>query len=917
MSKVLIISDIHIHDYPQRNPKEKYRLYQTRKVTNNILEVAKIEAAEYLIIAGDIMDKWNPRPYVQAEIKLFLDTLMDHFKEGWIIWGNHDQDNKTENSEFIDSCLNVMLPQNLHYADQQIINIGGCVTAFENWRPKFDLSWIPDKVDLLVTHATIAYNDTDQYNSQKLDETKFDLAICGDIHRAAAKGKYVSIGIPQKCKMGDSDTSSGILFDTTTKQWKWVDLDPNHNLMKFTYTEDRDNEGWDATTGTWKVFKPNNLSFLGGVRNIVVPAWKETGHLIQEVINQNQLSQVHGEVLLKVNNIEGKEVDFNFTLLHFRCKNWRSIEEADLYFDERDRILMTGENGSGKSSLLSAIKYAFLETRNIKDYIQFGSKECETEVEFSYQENLYKIQRGFRGRGGYTKFWINGEEQKSNNKSDMDEDLHVRFPFIDYMDFYFFDSDHHKLIGGITSERKFEIISKFYKMDKIDAYHEAAKSIFQDQQDGIKKWEDKVHEGTRVLEYIDGKLGMITLPDLSKTELEQKKQRGLKLQEDWRKWNTYVQNSANLRATEEILNKKIIDLELQSQNFRDSSIIQQEIDEIEKKISQISTEQRKLESIKDEGLRIKSERENLDKQRVCQTCGRPFDNQDAINQRKQELEKRHQELGNAWRQQKQVLDNLFNGNPPEQVTRDLNSSIAARMSEMNEQSRIKSEISSVRQRLLSIQNQIMNLGEEPQKIILPDGFMEEMAKIETSLSEWEQYNNLMSDRAKTEKDIEVCQKELQKLQNDLKDIQDYIKLTGPTGKIYEEIMTRLAEQFSDTQVKYKIERTRFRGKDYLDLASYYLSGGNEVSYQACSSGQKTILDVNFLGKVVTRMGLLVMDEFLKHLDSKNHDICIDMLKEMNIGCILLSSHMESVPAFNNKSITLELNESGISKIQMK
>jgi ABC-type lipoprotein export system ATPase subunit len=155
------------------------------------------------------------------------------------------------------------------------------------------------------------------------------------------------------------------------------------------------------------------------------------------------------------------------------------------------------------------------------------------------------------------------------------------------------------------------------------------------------------------------------------------------------------------------------------------------------------------------------------------------------------------------------------------------------------------------------------------------------------------------------------------LQSQSQNLQDYIRLTGPTGKIYEEIMSRLASQFSDNQVIYKVERSTFRKKEHLDLSSYYLNNGNEVSYQACSSGQKTILDINFLSKIVTRMGLLVMDEFLKHLDAKNHDICIDMLKEMNIGCILLSSHMESVPAFNNKSITLELNESGVSKIQMK
>ena len=65
------------------------------------------------------------------------------------------------------------------------------------------------------------------------------------------------------------------------------------------------------------------------------------------------------------------------------------------------------------------------------------------------------------------------------------------------------------------------------------------------------------------------------------------------------------------------------------------------------------------------------------------------------------------------------------------------------------------------------------------------------------------------------------------------------------------------------------------------------------------------------------MGLLIMDEFLKHLDPENHESCIEMISSMNIGCIMLSSHMESVASFNNKTCRLELNDSGITKIDLR
>ena len=82
---------------------------------------------------------------------------------------------------------------------------------------------------------------------------------------------------------------------------------------------------------------------------------------------------------------------------------------------------------------------------------------------------------------------------------------------------------------------------------------------------------------------------------------------------------------------------------------------------------------------------------------------------------------------------------------------------------------------------------------------------------------------------------------------------------------------------------------------------------------ACSS-QKTVLDVNFLQKI-DRLGLL--EDELKHLDPENHDICLEMISQMNIGCIMISSHMESIAAFNNKSCKLSLNSGGLTKIDFE
>lgn len=938
MSKLLGIADIHINDYPQRNPSEKFRLYQTRQVAQNIIDVAKREGAEIVVIAGDVLEKSIIRPYVQAEVKLFLDTIMSYFREGYIIWGNHDQDNKGSDQEFTDSCLSVMLPPNLYYADQKEIIIDNTRIAFSNWRPgeKIGLDWISGCVDVLFTHATISYSGSDLFKSQVLDESKFNLAICGDIHKPGQIGKYVSIGIPQRCKMSDGETLTGIIFDCVTKNWDWVNMDPSDKLMKFQYTPNREEEGWDSSISTWKIFKPENLGITNGaIRDIKVPAWQEVENLIDNIIISNGLQNIHGEVLKNLKDISSKEVDFDFQLTRFYCKNWRSIDEVELYFDDCDKILITGKNGAGKSSLLSALRYAFEENRFIKDFIQLGTKECVAEVDFLYQGSHYRIQRGSKVYG----FWINGEPQKYNNKRLFEEDMHQRFPFIDYMDVYFFDSDHHKLIGDITPERKSEIVSKFFKLDKIDAYNEQAEVLLELMNKNTWKWRDEIDKSTEVLKFINSKLDLIQLPSVSKAELENYKREGLELQRKDREWNDWCIYSSQLDIRIETTTEQIKNLEEEIKNSEDIKTLDSTVlnlqsirDSISSELSSLgnielryNTSKLELDKINSEGSKLYSEWENLKKSKVCPCCGQTIQNTESIEKHRLELEAKMTELKSKQQEIIQVLESLQAEKNNE----------AARKSELQNQiTKYNSEITNCMMKKNLLEKKIKDLGDykeslgrlvaeknskqAPEQVTLPQDFMERMASIEAGINSWTSYESLIVDKGNAESIISSCQTELDNLSNITSDLQRYIKITGPTGKIYEEIMSRLAEQFSDNQVKYEVVTYNFRKKDHLDLTSSYKnSTGNWIAYQACSSGQKTVLDVNFLSKIVTRLGLLIMDEFLKHLDPANHEACIELISSMNIGCTMLSSHMESIAAFNNKSCTLELNDSGVTKINLR
>ncbi len=945
MSKILAVADIHIHDYPHRNSFSYQRLYQgSRIVAQNIIKAGKENGCDYVVFAGDVIEKSIIRPYVMAEVYGFLHTIMNEFKEGWIIWGNHDVDSKSSDQVMTDSCLALFLPPNLHYMHQKTVTLDGTLIGFNNWQPDIDLSWVQGKLDILFTHARICYQkDSDLYQSQYLDETKFDLAFCGDIHKPGQIGKYVSIGIPQRCKMGDGEQCTGVVVNTATKGWHWVNLNPDNNLMKFQYVNEPKMEGWNAETGTWNVYKPDTDHLIDPGSNIKVSGWEKIESLVNDAILQSGLQDIHTQVLGSIKNIDAGEVDFNFIPIRFYCKNWRSIDEVTMYFDDGDKILIQGENGSGKSSLLSAIKYAFCDVRStpglssLKPFIQFGTKDCVTEIEFWYQGNKCKLRRGTKEYG----LWINDEPLKYNNKGDFEADCRKRFPFIEYMEVMIHDQDHNQFIGNLTGERLAEIISKAFKLDRIDTYNETASVYLDEIQKSSSDWLVKIGEARKLQAFIDTKLASLSLPGYSKEELEYRKKEGLEMQRKNSLWNQYISSSSRYQAVIDKSMNDITEYQRQISGFRTSEEIDAEIRTKQEAIKDLQAKVMELGGLKSEIARVSSEKERIrqegsnlraewnkidpDRESICPTCRQVVklspETREAMISRKTELGNQITEKIGQYkeieRHENQLRSDFANSeslyNQLNLQIQGLNTEISKLMSEKTYQEQIRGQLRNAEIDLSNAQQQMSALG-CPERVELPEGFMSKMSEIESGLAAWETWETSMRDKEEQEKRIKAYEQEISGNQALIERLKSYIKLTGPTGVIYKEVMEKLVSQFNDNLVSYEVNVREIRKKDHLTLVPQFFNNGNWVSYEACSGGQKTVLDIHFLSKIINRLGILILDEFLKHLDPANHDLCLDMIAGMSIGCTFISSHMESIQAFNNKTCHLELNPSGLTKI---
>ena len=165
-----------------------------------------------------------------------------------------------------------------------------------------------------------------------------------------------------------------------------------------------------------------------------------------------------------------------------RLKNFTCIDEADLDLSNDSFILILGENGSGKSSLLEAIAICFAERKkssSYNEYVKLGTKECTIYMEATiYNEPIIfdcriesKAAALFRTITWKDKKYINSECSK------LLDELNLTF----YSDIIFAMQAESDLVGMTPVQRSklFREIFNFKfeeELSKLDSDIENAKN---------------------------------------------------------------------------------------------------------------------------------------------------------------------------------------------------------------------------------------------------------------------------------------------------------------------------------------------------------------------------------------------------------------------------------------------------------
>jgi recombinational DNA repair ATPase RecF len=338
---------------------------------------------------------------------------------------------------------------------------------------------------------------------QSIDESKFDCMIHGDIHNDQVIGKFVSVGNPIQHDMSSQSQGTAVILDTDTKMWRRIKIDPDHKrFLRMNYVDVKELEGFSEDNLTYRIYKPKSITSKGGVK-VELPGWSEVDELVTKITEDLKLRDIHDEVKSKC--IEYSEVDFNFQLKSLEIKGFRSVVDFKITFDGNDRVALFGKNGSGKSSIIKALKAVFENSRGITAEQSDLCQGMLIRMTLLHQDKLYTIWKGSS--------WgveVDGKPLNYNNKTSFDSDLLQLLPFLRYTDLFFITSDVQNLSSRFTPDRRIELLSRFYRLDRIDAYCKTASVLKTEVENGTKEVRDELNKRLGSLENTERRLSELS-----------------------------------------------------------------------------------------------------------------------------------------------------------------------------------------------------------------------------------------------------------------------------------------------------------------------------------------------------------------------------------------------------------------------
>lgn len=865
--KIAIISDLHIST---RWIGGVSILSQTISLSERLVDYCKSNGISTLCIAGDIVDKAIDRPEVMHTVNEMFRIFSSGFESVYYILGQHDMAvNPIGDINFTDSIINTIDYGNVRYMNNQILYLNNCSIGFANFsrdsRYKLDRP-----VDLYITHFTISSRF-----GQTTDTSKFGVMIAGDIHHRVNIGNMYSIGSFQQQSLSKDSTENNVcVYDTNTKSFEHVDIGGGIKMVS-------SQEKSGLIDGVYYVYKPEVK------RSEVTPIvdkfrddnYSKIVERVREFMESKGLEDMNSEIANQISDHNSFSSDF--TIKSLKIHNFLKIKDVEVEFNKGDKVLLTGHNGSGKSTFLNALFAGLTGNVTWSHYVGKFDSEVSVEISLEYGGNLYTLRRG----SGYQQLLLDSTEIPYKSRNDFNSVVQSKLPFLPELGILFQRPEIGTLFEGISSDSKIKLISKVYHLEYLDQLSATGESIKQGYKSKLKESEFRVK--SLEAQYSSSAKELENLGDMeddiyelcnrynSLVDLKSKSDEYTKVKSE------YDKLEAKKSAYEESKRSAQRTLDEFDESKYESK--KSKLDKLNNELSEYKSLKSEVDSISNSIRNAESELSSILFSR-CPRCNQLWVSVEASNE-KDRLTKLVADLKYKLDESKSKLELLEISKSDFDLIPDLKSEIeslrVSRAAATQSLSNCTESIDWINARLKEI-----NL---PESCEFTQDSLNEMMEIKDKVSKLNKISEIKSQLDDISNSLTEARHDVESLQNKISEVSSYVWYVCRSGPIYRDILESLCESWSNDRVRFSIFEGVYRGNDYLDIKINYLKGTEWQDYSKSSSGEKSYMDILFIKSVTANAGFLILDEFLRHMDSDITERSIDEIKDMNVGLFILSS----------------------------
>jgi DNA repair exonuclease SbcCD ATPase subunit len=477
MTTVLITADVHIMDYRSHNlfNDPQFRIKQFSKLARRIVEMIDETGAVAVIIAGDFLHVASPRPYVVNAAFEFLDIITQRQVEVYLTHGQHDYDSRTRmDGQHTLLTLCNRIPQ-VKYLHKEQLSIGNTSFYFLGWEPNWEdyVKSIP-RSDVLIGHAQ-PYNVLVGQRGLQMgggvfasssSTSPFTLAFLGDIHYHQHRDNWVVPGTPIQHCFNDHPGCGIIALDLETLAWRHLPtLVPGRwDFLQLVITD-------TSSEDPFVVTRPKTSTSIAEIRE-EIDRTVDTLQIITQAVHEEELFDIHEQILQSVSKDIREETNLLFEITHMKVRDFRSIKYFTWENIERGVKLIHGKNGTGKSSLLSALIFGLTGEGDARKLARNESKHMEVEIGVKFNGLKHTIRRGW-ATGGKTHYEIEGQEQVAENQNILKKKILDNLPFLEMMDLMYHRQDRSGFLSSYNYGARVELITRVLGLRIVDALSQA------------------------------------------------------------------------------------------------------------------------------------------------------------------------------------------------------------------------------------------------------------------------------------------------------------------------------------------------------------------------------------------------------------------------------------------------------------